>query len=178
MREIRKLKEAVQSEDETRFREAYPVVQSELFLFVKRNYRVSREDAEDAVQQAIVAFVQSVRKGNVVSDERLGAYIGTICKRELARLVMRDMVLRDSAEMDVEYGVVPANTMERREMMGILSDCLNALDPERRAFILDWMADPDAKRMAAERGGSLNAIYTRKSRILRLLARCAEKAAR
>lgn len=175
MREIRKLKEAIQSEDEVRFREAFPVVQSELMQFVRRNYRVRREDAEDAVQQAIVAFVQSVRKGNVVSDERLGAYIRIICKRELARLVMHEMVLRDSAAMDIEYGVAPASPMERQEMARVLADCLSRLGADQRAFILDWFADPDAARMAAERGVSVNSIYTRKSRVLRSLADCASK---
>lgn len=176
MREIRKLKEAVLSEDETRFREAFPLVQSELFRFLKRNYRVRREDAEDAVQQAIVAFVQSVRKGNIVSDERLGAYIGTICKRELARLVMRDMILRDSAEMDVDYAAAPAPSMERQEMSRLLALCLAKLDPEQKAFILDWFSDPDAKRMAAERGLTLNSIYTRKSRALKSLSECVARA--
>lgn len=166
------MKEAIVSEDETQFRESFLVVQSALFEFIRRNFRVRQEDAEDAVQQSIIAFVQSVRRGNIVSDANLGAYINTICKRELYKITSRDTVLMDPAEFDITYDVTPHCHLERSEKAALLAKCLSAMRPEHVEFILDWYTDPDIDRMAAERRTSRNSIWTRKSRILRILVKC------
>jgi RNA polymerase sigma factor (sigma-70 family) len=174
MRGIRELKEAFARDDNSHLGDSLEQVELALHQFLRRQFRAEYADAQDAVQQTIVAFYQSVKRGLLHSDERLGAYVSTICKREYMRTVARDYIIRDLAEMDVEYGrdATQAARLEDREKRDRLRQCLSKLNEEQVAFIVQWFTDPDVARLADTLGVTKSSISTRKHRILRILMTC------
>lgn len=177
MRGIRELKEAFARDDNSHLGDSLAQVELALHQFLRRQFRAEHADAQDAVQQTIVAFYQSVKRGQLHSDERLGAYVSTICKREYMRTVARDYIIRDMAEMDVEYGrdATQAARLEDREKRERLHQCLSRLTDDQTGFILQWFTDPDVARLSETLGVTKSSISTRKHRILRILVTCVTK---
>lgn len=177
MRGIRELKEAFARDDNSQLGDSLEQVELALHRFLRRQFRAEYADAQDAVQQTIVAFYQSVKRGQLHSDERLGAYVSTICKREYMRTVAREYIIRDMAEMDVEYGrdATQAARLEDREKRERLRQCLSKLNQEQVAFIVQWFTDPDVARLAESLGVTKSSISTRKHRILRILVTCVSR---
>jgi RNA polymerase sigma factor (sigma-70 family) len=177
MRGIQKLKEAFALDDHSQLGDSLEQVELALHRFLRRQFRAEYADAQDAVQQTIVAFYQSVKRGQLHSDERLGAYVSTICKREYMRTISRDYIIRDLAEMDVEYGsdATQAVRLEDREQRHRLRLCLTKLTDDQIAFLYQWFSDPDVARLAESLGLTKSSISTRKHRILRILVTCVNK---
>lgn len=177
MRGIRELKEAFVRDDNSHLGDSLEQVELALHRFLRRRFRADYADAQDAVQQTIVAFYQSVKRGQLHSDERLGAYVSTICKREYMRTIARDYIIRDLAEMDVDYGLDATQTarLEDREKREKLRQCLSKLTEDQIGFILHWFTDPDVARLSEVLGVTKSSISTRKHRILRILATCVNK---
>lgn len=177
MRGIQKLKEAFVRDDNSQLGDSLEQVELALHRFLRRQFRAEYADAQDAVQQTIVAFYQSVKRGQLHSDERLGAYVSTICKREYMRTVARDYIIRDMAVMEVEYGrdATQAVRLEEREKREKLRDCLTKLNEEQVDFIIRWFTDPDVSRLAESLGVTKSSIATRKHRILRILVSCVNR---
>lgn len=164
-------------DDHSHLGESLEEVELALHRFLRRQFRAEYADAQDAVQQTIVAFYQSVKRGRLHSDERLGAYVSTICKREYMRTISRDYVIRDLAEMDIEYGLdaTQAVRLEDREQRERLRSCLTKLTDEQIEFLYQWFSDPDVARLSESLGVTKSSISTRKHRILRILVTCVNK---
>ncbi len=177
MRGIRELKEAFARDDSTQIGNSLEQVELALHRFLHRHFKAEHADAQDAVQQTIVAFYLSVKRGQLHSDERLGSYVSTICKREYMKTVARDYIICDMAEMDVGYGLdaTQAVRLEEREKKERLHQCLDKLTREQVAFLLKWFSDPDVAQLAESLGITKSSISTRKHRILKILVNCIQK---
>lgn len=177
MRGIQELKEAFVNENYSHIGQSLEMVETALHQFLKRQFRADYADAQDAVQQTIVAFYLSVKKGQLHSDERLGSYVNTICKREYIRTIARDYIIRDMADMEMEYGAEASqlSRLEDKDKRERLLKCLEKLTDDQVCFILKWFDDPDVARLSETLNVTKSSISTRKHRILKVLVSCVSK---
>jgi DNA-directed RNA polymerase specialized sigma24 family protein len=105
-------------------------------------------------------------------------YFFTTAKHELFRL-RRSKHTRHVEFVAEEHGTEAYQLKELmdEERMSVLTDCIQELTPSSREYILYWLKYPDynAQDVANHFGISLNAAWTRKHRILKVLQACCEK---
>ncbi len=169
---------AVLNDDSAALNELTPQISDILYRFLLIRYGASRDDALGCVQTTLFRGVKKIKEGGIEKPDSLLPYFFTTAKHELFRLT------RSKHSKNVEYVAEEHGTeayqlkgLMDEERMSVLSDCIQALSPTSRQYILYWLKHPDynAQDVANHFGISLNAAWTRKHRILKVLQTCCEK---
>ncbi|MEM1013605.1 MAG: sigma-70 family RNA polymerase sigma factor [Planctomycetota bacterium] len=135
----------------------------DLLAFARRRLR-DAEDAQDAVQDALVSAAEAVERGTVVQQDR--AMLFTLLRRRIVDHVRRDRVRRRVAEefaeitqargpsiRDQVYAIArdrwvrePADAMEREEFWEAFARCLDGMPPlMRQAMVFREIDGLDTK---------------------------------
>lgn len=169
---------AVLQDDVDVLNELTPQISDILYRFLLIRYGASRDDALDCVQTTLLRGVKRIKEGGIEKPESLLPYFFTTAKHELFRL-RRSKHTRHVEFVAEEHGTEAYQLKELmdEERMSVLTDCIQELTPSSREYILYWLKHPDynAQDVANHFGISLNAAWTRKHRILKVLQACCEK---
>lgn len=131
----------IRAEDSSAWRELVDLYEP-LLRRLTRQYRLSGQDADDAVQFTWLRCLEHI--GQLAHDDRIGAWLATICRRECLRLATRgrrevplgeQAVTRliDSGHEDGDPGV----EMARRDEHARLSRAITALPERQRSVLLE-----------------------------------------
>jgi RNA polymerase sigma factor (sigma-70 family) len=136
----RELLEGIASQNEQAIRAFDERFRLRLLLFARRR-GLRREDAEDTVQETLIAALRQIQTGAFTGGVPLSAFVNGIFVRRCAdtrrRNARRGRLLADSNDIaDIEQ--VPANTERRSapEVIARVREVLSALTPRERLVLL------------------------------------------
>jgi RNA polymerase sigma factor (sigma-70 family) len=127
----------------------------------------SEADAEDAVQDAMVAVLRAPHLLAVV--ERTGGWLYTLVRRRCVDILRRDFLRRDDRESALAplFDDAPdaVEHLEQRELVASVAAAVAHLDePLRFAFVENALEGKTFKEISAESGIPMGTLMARKQR--------------
>lgn len=169
---------AVMKNDSETLNDLTPKLVKVLTRYLQIRFGASTEDAEDCVQTVLMRGVKRIKEDGIEKPDSLLAYFLTSAKHEYFRIKKA----KYSAHIPFvaeEHGSKAYQLEEilQEERMTILTDCIQQLNPSSREYILYWLKNPshNAQDVADHFGINVNAAWTRKHRILKVLQACCQK---
>jgi RNA polymerase sigma factor (sigma-70 family) len=129
----------------------------------------SDADAEDAVQDAMVAVLSAPHLLSVV--ENVGGWLYTLVRRRCVDILRRENTRRSGEGGDLEALFEEAldarERLERQELVTAISDAMKHLDePLRFALVENELEGRTFKEMSAQSGIPMGTLMARKQRAL------------
>lgn len=172
------LYEAIRTGNDEQVNRLLPDLQKVLKQFLRSTMQADINDADDCVQQAMLFTIQKIRSDQINEPSRLFYYLLRACRNHYLRMNRHsDISIEDST---FDYAVSPATQIKAllsKEKQRILQECLDELNTSHREFIDYWMKYPGSEATVVSRRFhiSVNNVWTRKHRIIKLLKECCEK---
>lgn len=172
------LYDAIRSGDDESVNRIIPKLQTVLNRFLRTTMQADVNDAKDCVQQAFLFTIEKIRTDQIRDPDSLFFYLMRACRNHYLRMSQRqDVSIEDST---FEYAVSPATqikTLISEEKKRILQECLDQLNAGHRSFIDFWLKHPRTEASVVSRKFhiSVNNVWTRKHRIIKLLSECCKK---
>lgn len=167
---------AVKSGDDRGVSRYMSILTPRLIRYLELQMGAHRKDARDVVHQSMAYICEGILQGQITLGEGLFKYMQLTCRhayikltRDRGRSKELSSIVGDAA---VKYDHLDA--MLHKEKQSILNGCIKKFSPENQAFIRFLIECPgcDPVDISERFGLSLSNVYTKKSRILKLLAEC------
>lgn len=149
---------------------------SERLLEAGRKHCRTRSEAEDAVQDALIAAGEqlSALRDDLKLERWLVKVVASACRR-LSRGQKNDGAIHD-AGVELVSGDDPERATARRELGQVLERLLLALSPsDRSLLLLAELEDFSAEEIGTQLGMTAGAVRTRLSRLRKTLTATLEK---
>lgn len=170
---------AVKNGDERGVSRYVGMLTPRLTRYLENQFGASKPVALDIVNQSLAYVCEGILQGQIQLEDGLLKYILVTCKHAYFRYL-------DDARRGTRYsGMVhdPAvsydhlDVLMQKERRVILERCILKFSPENQAFIRFLMDRPgcDPAEISAAFGLSLGNVYTKKSRIVKLLSDCVQR---
>lgn len=151
-----------------------------LIGYLRVRMRASLHDAEDAAQHALLEIIERLNSGKIESPSAIFGYCLTTARNYYVRSSAGANV--DSSFSD-ENGHPDQSQSDALELLidierqTILKHCLELLNDDYRSFInyIFRHIDKKAEQIAQVFNMSKNNVWTKKSRIIKLLNECVQK---
>jgi RNA polymerase sigma factor (sigma-70 family) len=132
----------------------------------------SEMDAEDAVQEAMLAIVRAPHLLSVV--EKTGAWLYTLVRRRCVDIIRRDSSRRrdeyEAALEDLFQGTDAHELMERKEFVQAVATAAGHLDePLRFAFVENALEGKTFEQISQESGVPMGTLMARKKGAVELI---------
>jgi len=164
--------------DSVTLHELTPKLVNILTRYLQIRFGASIEDAEDCVQTVLLRGVKRIKENGIEKPESLLAYFLTSVRHEYFR-IKKTTYSTHVPFVAEEHGAKAYQLEEllQEERMAILTKCIQQLNPVSREYILYWLKNPNynAQDVADHFNINVNAAWTRKHRILKVLQACCEK---
>lgn len=172
------LYEAIRTGDDEQVNRLIPHLQKVLNKYLRSTMQADVNDAKDCVQQAFLFTIQKIRSDQINDPSSLFYYLLRACRNHYLRMIRHDDLSIEDSTLD--YAITPAtqiNTLVSKEKKRILHECLDELNENHRNFIDYWMSHPGSEASVVSRkfNISINNVWTRKHRIIKLLNECYQK---
>ena len=150
-----------------------------LIRYLQTHMGASQSDAKEVVNHSLAYVCEGILQGQITMEDGFLKYIQLTCKhsylkhvQELRRTVALGSVVEDPV---VKYDHL--DTLLQKERETILHRCILKFSPENQAFIRFLMDQPgcDPVEISSHFGLKIGNVYTKKSRILKLLADCIQR---
>lgn len=146
-----------------------------LVHYLRGTMSCSRTDAEDCAQQAIMDTLEKIKANRIRTPESVYPYLLKSCRNNYFRIRRHNnKMVRDE---HFSYLIEPAEQLRNLlddEELCILNDCLDSLSDSLRTFINYFIKRPgiDSEQVAHEFQTSVAGVWSKKHRIIQLLADC------
>lgn len=146
-----------------------------LVQYMRGTMSCSNTDAEDCAQQAILDTLEKIKANKIRTPESVYPYLLKTCRNNYFRLKRYNS--RMSSEEHFTYLTDPPEQIRSlvdEEELAIVRDCLDNLSLTLRTFIEYIMARPgiESEQIAEEFKTSVPGVWSKKHRIIRILADC------
>ncbi|MBN1675231.1 MAG: RNA polymerase sigma factor [Kiritimatiellae bacterium] len=134
-------------------------------LGIARGLLGSEQDAEDAVQEAMLSLLRAPHL--LAGVERIGSWLYTVVRRRCVDLIRREARRRE-AEADLDdlfAGATPSELMAQDEFCAAVARSVERLaKDERRAFVENALNGKPFREISAESGIPMGTLMARKKR--------------
>lgn len=173
--EFSELVTAIQEKDSEKTNRLLEVITPRLIRFLVIHMNATEEDAQDCVQDSLLASIRAMEEGRIRQPNLVFSYLLTTCRNHYLKMRNRNR--------EENYDRVPESHFQSpgqlhnligRERDDILRSCMDELKDDYREFIEYWFEHPEssAKEVADHFGISVNNAWTKKHRIIRKLQKC------
>lgn len=167
--------EGVLAHDEIRVSKAFSQLRNQLIGYLRVTLKADRADCEDVVQNVFLKTVNIIRDGAIHEPEKIGSYLITASRNEYCS-VKRKIQLEE-LDQNTEYFASLSEQVDalvEHEKYEALRECVDELDKESKSFISYWLSRPDekAEKIAKYFKLKVNTVFTKKHRIIKILANC------
>lgn len=174
------LVDAVQKEDRSVVNEHFEELQPRLCAYLRATMDASPEDAEDAVQQAIMKSYSKLKEETVKAKKYFFKYLLQACRNEYLTLMKYENRRQGTPDDVPDYLVSPSEqvkNLEDEERQSLMKACIESLKEKYRDFVW-YYCDQDEwrpKDVANHFGISHNNARLMKTRAIKKLSACVER---
>ena len=167
--------EGVLTYDEARISKAFAHLSYQLIGYLRVTMKADLADCDDVIQNVFLKTVNIIRDGAINEPEKIGSYLITASKNQY--FSFKRKIQLDELDQNTEYFASLSEQIDalvENEKYEELRDCVDELDKENKSFISYWLSKPDekAEKVAAYFKMKLNTVFTKKHRIIKILANC------
>lgn len=165
------LKDGTSKELDSLYEETFDILCS----YLRTNMRANEPDAKDCAQHALVKTLERIQKNAIREPESIYSYLLQSARNRYLRV--RYEHNRSNYQEDME-AYVPVeeqiDILSTREEQDALENCLDQLNGKSRNLIEYLLEHPDsqARDVAVRFGISVNNVWTKKHRIIKILSDC------
>lgn len=149
----------------------YPILRS----YLRSNMRITIQDAEDCIQDSLIAAYKAIGNGQLKDPRLLVAYVMRICRNNYLNMQNKKKVTYVEESSDDLFRVAPQmQLLLDKEKNRFLLLCFDKLQDKHKEFIKFWYDHPDIKtsKVASHFGISISNAWTRKHRVIKILHDC------
>jgi RNA polymerase sigma factor (sigma-70 family) len=151
-----------------------------LVNYLRVTMNAGEKDAEDCAQEALITVVENIRRNGIKNPESIFNYIITVSRHAYLRLRRGD-IPGNYVDFSEAYHVAePAEQLDNLlddERERFLEECIETLSKENRRMIEMWFQNPGrpSEEVARHFKISVNNVWIRKYRIIKILNKCIGK---
>jgi RNA polymerase sigma factor (sigma-70 family) len=167
--------DGVLAHDEAKISKAVSKLRVHLLEYLRVMMKADLADSEDVVQNVFLNTINTIRDGAIDEPSKLGSYIIKATRNQYFSLKRR--VQLEELDQNTEYFASLSEQIDalvEQEKYEALQDCVEELDTDNKAFIRYWLSKPDekAEKIAEYFKIKINLVFTKKHRIIKMLANC------
>lgn len=144
--------------------------------YLEYRYKISREDAEDVVQNVMLNMLEMKQRNVLREPENSRAYMFTVLKRECLKTIRNNDKRCSYTEEKVDLYENPSQLEELHfnEKQKILEDCISKMTEFNQKFIQYLIDNPEntADEIGSYFGLKTSNVWTRKHRIRKWIYNC------
>jgi len=169
---------AIKNQDQINITKYTKVIFDELVRYLSSTVNACDDDCQEAAQLAIIQVVQKIQSDQIREPKAIKSYLITCAKRNIYKLTRLGPTL--VYDERAEYSIDPAQQTDQiinKEMLELLSHCINKLDDKNKTFVRFLFENPKMKteEIAGYFNMSINATWQKKHRLINKLKSCAQK---
>lgn len=152
----------------------YPILRS----YLRSNMRSSIPDAEDCIQDSLIAAYKAIGNGQLKDPTLLVAYVMSTCRNNYLNMqTKRGVNYVEEPSFDIFQVAPQMQLLLDKEKNRSLLSCFDQLQDKYKEFIKYWYDHPDMKtsKVASHFGISISNAWTRKHRIIKMLHDCHQR---
>lgn len=172
---------AVIDNDERKIAEYFTPAKKVLESYLYAVYSATFDEAEEAVQTALVNIYENLRNNNLeVNEQAFFSYTVSAVRNAWLSIKRKEKYIESNdLYPDIEM-ISPEDQIQRlvdQDKKAVLAHCLNKLSRDYRSFIGHWLKNPeiDTAKIAKRYKTTAGNIWTKKHRIIKLLNECVTK---
>ncbi len=150
-----------------------------LTRYLEYQMGANRAEAREVVNHSMAYLCEGILQGQIAPGEGLLKYFQLTCRHGYIKYVreMRRSVAFGGNVEDPLVNYDQLDSLLKKERQMILEGCIRKFSPENQAFVRFLVDHPGCDPLAISEhfGLSLSNFYTKKSRILKLLADCVRR---
>lgn len=154
-------------------------IRIKMIQYLEYRYKISREDAEDVVQNVMLNMLEMQQKDVLREPENSSAYMFTVLKRECLKAIRINDKRCSYTEEKVDIYVNPSQLEELQinEKLKTLEECISGMTEFNRKFIQYIIDNPEktATDVGKHFGIKTSNVWTRKHRIRKWLCNCIQQ---
>jgi RNA polymerase sigma factor (sigma-70 family) len=144
--------------------------------YLRNKFQICQEDAEDAVQNAILVLLEKKEQESLEKMENIAAYTYAILKNECFKIIRHAHRMSYSFEEKLgSYSISdPFIEIDNAEKIKMLLGCLSNMTESNKAFFLFIYENPDKSvdEVATYFGIKKSNVYTRRHRLQKIVSKC------
>ncbi|MCC5925767.1 MAG: sigma-70 family RNA polymerase sigma factor [Bacteroidetes bacterium] len=144
--------------------------------YLINKFRICQEDAEDAVQSAVLIILEKKHNKSLDSLENTVGYTYSVLKNECFKIIRNDRRISYSVEEKTNDYVVPnqLNDIDKAEKMRLLDGCLSHMNEFNKSFFQYILDHPEksVNEVATYFGIKKHSVYTRRHRLQKIISTC------
>ena len=167
--------EGVLAYDEARISKAFAHLSNQLIGYLRVTMKADLVDCEDIIQNVFLKTVNIIRDGAINEPEKIGSYLITASRNQY--FSFKRKIQLEELDQSTEYFASLSEQIDllvENEKYEALRDCVDELDKENKSIIKYWLSKPDekAEKVAEYFKMKVNTVFTKKHRIIKILANC------